>query len=124
MKDLLSMAIAATEKNVVKSSTTKNINSYLFEILFEKKQKLTKENLIGIISFERMSLKDPQGLTKIENVEQMTKFLKGENITVKNGFETSWSKAQNNSSFHFNETYKNYKLEKVGDLFQITLRSK
>ncbi len=122
MKNLLEMAILSTEKNVVKSKTTRNINSYLHEILFEKKQKLTKENIIGIISFERLKIKSPIELNKIQTQEEMDKFIKSENITVKNGFETSWCQGQNNSSYHFNEMYKNYKFEKVGNLFSITLR--
>ncbi len=120
MKNLLEMAILSTEKNVVKSKTTRNINSYLHEILFEKKQKLTKENIIGIISFERLQIKSPIELNKIQTQEEMDKFIKSENITVKNGFETSWCKGQNNSSYHYNVMYKNYKFEKIGNLFQIT----
>ena len=123
MKTLLELSIEATNKNISSNKkSSKNMNQYLHEILFEQKQKLTKENIIGIISYERMKIKNPSGLEKITTVEEMEKFLKSENITVKNGFETSWCKGQNNSSYHYNPIYKNYKFEKVGNLFQITSR--
>lgn len=112
MKNLEKLAIQSTEKNVVKKRKVKNINESLMEILYKKDVNYTREQLIGLISLERMTkdLGEDKVLKLAEDDEKFTKAIKPYNKTVKNGLDQSFAQGQNNASFHYNPKYNKYKL--------------
>lgn len=132
MKDLLSMAMTATQNNVVKTTRKENINEALMRRLYHKGQKFTRLEMINALTFDRMLQEmSEEELTKgLESYEKEGKLSDSEkefqkkfnktNMTVKNGIDTSVSHSQNNSSFHYNEKYNDYKLEEVAGKWQIT----
>ena len=122
VKTPLQMALEATRENVVKSTKKESINEALVRVLHKDGQKLSRVELIAQISLDRLQAEHGD-----LNEEDMIKIImsdefKAINKTVKNGLDTSISRSNNNSSFHYNETYSQYKLEEVAGKFQITLR--
>ena len=119
MKNLMEMALKATEANVVKRATKENVNEAIFRILFKEGDKLTRVQLIAAVSLSRLI--DEHGEEKLQ---KMTKtgfdaLVEPVNKTVKNGIDTSVSHSKNNSSFHFNPIYKNYTLREVAGKFEV-----
>lgn len=111
---LLQQALQQTETNVVKvRSSKKSNNDRLLEMLLDK-EPMTKLEIVAKISLDRMN--------EIEEVTEKSfkdeKFLedfKKMNKTVNNGFDTSVSNSNNNSSFSYNEKYNEYTLSKTED---------
>jgi hypothetical protein len=133
MSDLLSMAMEATKQNVVKSTRKENINEALMRRLYHSGEKWTRLQLINALTVDRLAnelgeeetgrlLKDLKAGKQTKEVEEFRKKFNKTNMTVKNGIDTSVSHSQNNSSFHYNPKYKDYKLEEVAGKWQITKR--
>lgn len=125
MKDLMSMAMEATKDNVVKSTRKESVNESLKRILHDGKEKLTRLELIARISLDR--LKAEHGEEHIQEMAEKTpeKFneaMKDVNKTVKNGLDTSISHSNNNSSFHYNDKYKDLILREVNGKYEIVDR--
>jgi len=119
MKNLMELALKATEANVVKRATKENVNDAIFRILYRDGKKLKRVQLIAAISLSRMT--DELGN---EALEKMTKVQFEEaiapvNKTVKNGVDTSVSDSQNNSSFSYNAKYAAYLLQEVNGKFEV-----
>lgn len=116
MKNLMEMALAATQENVVKRSNKESVNESLYRILYEGKEKLTRTQLIARISLDRLI--NELGEEEVQKIatkdkEQFNELMKKTNKTVKNGLDTSWSHSNNNSSFHNNPKYKNLSFEEI-----------
>lgn len=117
MKNLSQLALEATNKNLATKTSKKGVNDILLEILLEKSK--TKIEIISEISLMRL-LEEKPNLTEVEfGTEEIQKLWNSINTTVKNGFEQSWAKGQNNASFHYNDKFKNYSLIKTGDKYSI-----
>jgi len=132
MTDLLGMAMSATQRNVVKTARKENINEALVRRLYKKGQRFTRLEMINALTVDRLSqeMSEEQigkGLASYEkdgklndSEKEFQKEFNKTNMTVKNGIDTSVSHSQNNSSFHYNEKYSDYKLEEVAGKWQIT----
>lgn len=121
----MNLALEATKDNVVKSTRRESINDALLRILYEEKQELTRIELVARISLDRLiSEHGEDELNKMvkNDREQFNKLMRATNKTVKNGIDQSVSRSNNNASFHYNEKYKDYKLEQTGDKYRIVLR--
>ena len=125
MKNLMEMALKATEANVVKRATKENVNDAIFRILFEDGKKLTRVQLIAAISLSRV-LDENGGEAEVQkwSEKKFDDAMKDVNKTVKNGVDTSVSHSNNNSSFHYNEKYEAYTLQEVGGKFEVIKKNK
>jgi predicted outer membrane protein len=121
--NLLKLAISQTEKNVSRKSVNKNTNEYLVEILFDKKQTLTKTEVISEIALDRLIKKSKVEINETNFLtDEIQKLYKSELITANNGFDTATCNGHTNSNFNYNELYFNYKLVKNNGLYSITLK--
>jgi hypothetical protein len=118
MKNLASLALAATVKN----STTrkvKNVNERILDVLGDGTKSLTREELVVEITNLRVT-EDKPFEDKLPTIKEATNMFDAEHKdfneafiahyiachkTVKNGVDTSISHSQNNSSFHYNKKY-------------------
>ena len=125
MKNLMEMALKATEANVVKRATKENVNDAIFRILYKEGQKLERVQLIAAISLSRV-LDENSGEAEVQKwtKEKFEDAMKDVNKTVKNGVDTSISHSNNNSSFHYNEKYDAYTLQEVSGKFEVIKKSK
>lgn len=120
MKNLLEQVQERTRKNLVKQTTKKNICDHLHEELFEKKQKLSRKQIIDIVTEYRL-LKEFPELSKNPKLEDKhIKRLDSIMITVKNGLDTAVCNGSTGSSYVSNSKYQDYKLNKDGDILSIT----
>ena len=124
MKNLMEMALKATEANVVKRATKENVNDAIFRTLFKEDKKLGRVELIAAISLSRLA--DEHGMDTLEKMKEVEfkKLIADVNKTVKNGVDTSVSHSNNNSSFHFNSKYDAYLLREVSGKFEIIKKEK
>jgi len=100
--------------------------------LYKKGQRFTRLEMINALTVDRLSQEMSKeqiekGLASYEkdgklndSEKEFQKEFNKTNMTVKNGIDTSVSHSQNNSSFHYNEKYSDYKLEEVAGKWQIT----
>lgn len=116
----MKLALEATNKNLVTKTSKKGVNDMLVELLLNKK--LTKNEIIAEISMMRLLDKYPEMTEEQFVTDEISKEFESINTTVKNGFEQSWAKGQNNASFHFNPQFKQYELIKIGE--QYTIKNK
>ena len=106
MKSLQERLLEITVQNTVKKSVKTSINDLILKVLTEKNEKLSRPEIVSRIAKLRYEdefkkeLKDSD-LDKPEVLEDLLKIIK----TVKNGVDTSISKSNNNSSFHYNENF-------------------
>jgi hypothetical protein len=119
MKSLLEQVQARTEKNVVKQTTKKNICDSIHEILFDGKQELSRVQVIGIITLERLKDIYPELNDKSVLTEEQLKKVNSINITVKNGLDTAVCNGSTSSSYCSNPNYQDYKLVKTGSKLKI-----
>lgn len=121
--DLLKVAleISKNDDTIIRKSTKFNINNRLVDILCNQKRKLSKTQIIVELSLERLDFKFKNKLTKeMFLTDEVQKEFKSIKMTVQNGFEQSYSKGQNNASFHYNEKFNGYKLNRdEDDIFTI-----
>jgi len=119
MKNLMELALKATEANVVKRATKENVNDAIFRILYRDGEKLTRVQLIAAISLSRMV--DALGNEALEKMTkaQFEEAIAPVNKTVKNGVDTSVSDSQNNSSFSYNSKFAKYSLREVSGKFEV-----
>ena len=120
MKNLAKLALEATNKNLATKTAKKGVNDMLVELLLNKK--LTKNEIIAEITMMRLLDEMPELDEVTFMTEDVQKKFATINTTVKNGFEQSWAKGQNNASFHFNPSFKQYELIKIGE--QYTIKNK
>lgn len=125
MKTLNEMLLEITVKNTVKrNSIVRNVNEMLVEVLHNQNKKLSRLELINECSMLRYQ--DQNGIElKVEMlkdakvVEDFIKITK----TIRNGIDTSISRSNNNSSFHYNPKYSNLELKQdASGKFTITTR--
>lgn len=120
MKSLQERLLEITVQNTVKKSVKTSINDLILKVLTEKNEKLDRSELVSRIAklryedefkkeLKEKDLDDPKVL------EDLLKIIK----TVKNGVDTSISKSNNNSSFHYNENFKNYELCEMNNKYFI-----
>lgn len=120
MKTLAERLLEITVQNTVKKSVKTSINDLILKVLTEKNEKLDRSELVSRIAklryedefkkeLKESDLDDPKVL------EDLLKIIK----TVKNGVDTSISKSNNNSSFHYNENFKNYELCEMNNKYFI-----
>lgn len=123
MKTLAERLLEITVQNTVKKSVKTSINDLILKVLTEKNEKLDRSELVSRIAklryedefkkeLKESDLDDPKIL------EDLLKIIK----TVKNGVDTSISKSNNNSSFHYNENFKNYELCEMNNKYFIEKR--
>lgn len=120
MKNLAKLALEATNKNLATKTAKKGVNDMLVELLLNKK--LTKNEIIAEITMMRLLDEMPELDEVTFMTEDVQKKFAAINTTVKNGFEQSWAKGQNNASFHYNPSFKQYELIKIGE--QYTIKNK
>lgn len=110
MKTLNEKLLALTIANTVKKGTTKSINHLIVEVL-ESGSKLQRTEIVSRIAEIRYNESAETKLTEeqLDNAEVLEKLLKIIK-TVKNGVDTSLSKSNNNSSFHYNQEFANWML--------------
>ena len=119
MKNLMELALSATEANVVKSTKKENVNDAIVRILFDGQKSLTRVQLISAISLDRLIAEHTEaGLQKMTEKE-FKALIAVTNKTVKNGVDTSVSDSNNNSSFSYNPKYSHLKLVKTGDKLSV-----
>jgi hypothetical protein len=113
-----------TTKNVVKrGQTVRNVNELLVEILHNQGKKLTRLELINECSILRYQDQYGVDVTKVELTKEVIENFTKINTTIRNGCDTSISRSNNNSSFHYNEKYANFELKQGSDgKFTITTR--
>ena len=122
---LAARLLELTVANTVKRATSNgSINDLLVKVLYEDKKRMTRVELINELTKIRFEEKFE---TKIDEnffedaglIEQFVKLTK----TVKNGVDTSLSRSNNNSSFHFNQNYAKYLLVENSDrTYEMVLR--
>lgn len=125
MKNLHERLLELTIANTVKRPVEMNVNDLLVEVLLESKAKLTRVELINEVSIKRFEQKFGPGLLEevASNPELLESFVKIVK-TVKNGIDTSLSRSNNNSSFHFNQKYAKYMLiENKDKTYQMIFKS-
>lgn len=123
MLNLQELSLEMTKKNVVKSTKKESVNESLVRILFKDKKKLSRVELISQISLDRLIDEHTEEvLTKLveKDRKKFDELMSSTNKTVKNGVDTSVSDSKNNSSFSYNEKYKDMKLECISGKYQIT----
>lgn len=110
MKNLNERLLELTIQNTVKKGSTKSINHLIVEVL-KSGEKLQRTEIVSRIAEIRFNESSEEKLTEkmLENPEVMEKLLKTIK-TVKNGVDTSISKSNNNSSFHYNKEFSNWSL--------------
>jgi hypothetical protein len=116
---LLEQVQKRTEQNVVKSTIKKNICDSIHEILYDSKQELSRVEVIGIITLERLKevypkLKDSDVLT-----DEQIKKIDSINTTVKNGLDTAVCNGSTPSSYCSNPNYDKFRLVKTGNKLKI-----
>jgi hypothetical protein len=110
MKNLESRLLEITTNNIVKKSTKVSINDLIVKVL-TKGTKMTRPQLVSAIAKVRYEAEYGVITDKdLDDKEVIEKFLAIVR-TVKNGVDTSISRSNNNSSFHFNPDFKKYVLE-------------
>ena len=124
--NLLELALQATRKNVTTRKSRKSINDYLFEMLYEGKELLTKVEIISRIALSRLEDSFEGELTadvfqSDEVQEQFKKITK----TVKNGFEAAICNGSTSASFSANKRFADYQIVKnEKSQYSITEKSK
>lgn len=117
MKNLNLLELIKTRTNELKNDSKSkfNTNDYLLEILLNKK--IERTDVIDMIISKRLELMnlDLEKMKKDELNELIDKLFK----TSKNGLDTSVSDSNNNSSFSYNDRFKDYKLIKSGSTLSI-----
>lgn len=115
MKNLLELAMSATQKNITKGrSSRKSINDSLLELLYGKDGKpMTKLEVVGAISLERLH-SEFEGEVTAKNFgsDEVQKEFKRINKTVSNGFDTAVCAGKTSASFCSNKRFENYELVK------------
>ena len=119
MKTLLEQVQLRTEKNIVKQTSKKNICDSIHEILYDGKQELSRIQIIGMITLERLKDEFPDLNEKSVLTEDQLKRINSINITVKNGLDTAVCNGSTSSSYCSNPNYQDYKLVKNGSKLKI-----
>lgn len=122
MKTLLEQIQERTQKNIVKSTTKKNMCDSIHEILFDGKQELDRIHIIGIVTMERLKDMYPELKEGDKLTDEQLKKINSINITVKNGLDTAVCNGQTSSSYCSNPTYKDFELIKTGSKLKIVKR--
>ena len=120
MKSLQERLLEITVQNTVKKSVKTSINDLILKVLTEKNEKLDRSELVSRIAKLRYEDEFKKELKEsdLDNpkvLEDLLKIIK----TVKNVVDTSISKSNNNSSFHYNENFKNYELCEINNKYFI-----
>jgi hypothetical protein len=109
-KQFLQFAIEAVEKNVSTRKTKKSINDSMFDLLYNQGEKLTRQELITYISYERYENEVAEIDDKIAKQLGTDKEWKRINKTVKNGLDTALCNGQTSASFCSNKKYDGYEI--------------
>jgi hypothetical protein len=117
--NLLQQVQLRTQKNIVKQTTKKNVCDSLHEILFDQKQELSRIDIIGIITEDRLLQEFPELNENSVLTDEQLKRIDSINITVKNGLDTAVCNGSTSSSYCSNPNYKDYKLIKNGSKLKI-----
>ena len=120
MKTLQERLLEITVQNTVKKSVKTSINDLILKVLTEKNEKLNRSELVSRIAKLRYEDEFKKELKEsdLDNpkvLEDLLKIIK----TVQIGVDTSISKSNNNSSFHYNENFKNYELCEMNNKYFI-----
>lgn len=116
------MALNFTTKNLVKrgnESSKKTNNDYLLELLLDAKP-LTRIEIVSKIALKKMEEQMEQKLTTEWFEDEAFQINFNKMITtVKNAVDTSISKSNNNSSFHFNPKFAEYEMQETNHKYTI-----
>lgn len=116
------MALNFTTKNLVKrgnESSKKTNNDYLLELLLDAKP-LTRIEIVSKISLKKMAEKlEREVLAKDFEDEAFNVDFNKMIVTTKNAVDTSISKSNNNSSFHFNPKFAEYEMQETNHKYTI-----
>ena len=116
--DLNARLFEIVNANISKGKSTRSINELIVEILQDGRE-YTRPELTTAVA--QLRYEDANGkitdetLAKPEFVEEFKKYA----ITAKNGVDTSISHSNNNSSFHYNEAFKMWKLLERGGKYRL-----
>lgn len=109
MRNLKELVSEVVESNKKSTRNSFNTNDWLLSNLLDKKVK--RSEVIKMITFDRLNL--VQDLDK-KTDQEIKKLILKLSVTSKNGLDTSVSDSNNNSSFSYNDRFKDYKLLKIG----------
>jgi len=114
------LAKLVANKNLTTSSNRgKSTNDYLVEILFDKKQSLTRPEIVEQVLASKFKAKleaiSLEAKSQDEAIEMAQKLYK----TAKNSVDTSLSNSNNNSSFSFNPNYNHLEIVKKDGKYSI-----
>ena len=122
MRNFSNIIKEVSTKNSKSTSKYLNSNDSLVDILYNKKQKLTRNEIINqmlemrlIVDFES----EENFVKQVPSKDEQTKIVEKMWKTCKNGIDTSISNSQNNSSFSYNDKYSHLKLELKNGKYQI-----
>lgn len=116
------MALNFTTKNLVKrgnESSKKTNNDYLLELLLDATP-LTRIEIVSKIALKKMAEKlEREVLAKDFEDETFNVDFNKMIVTTKNAVDTSISKSNNNSSFHFNPKFAEYEMQETNHKYTI-----
>ena len=115
MKSLESIATNVA-KEVLKSKGSKkrNVNTCLFELLFNQKQKLTRQQCLMEAAKMRFTDVHGEDLNKVfKDDAEVAAAFKKELLTTSNGIDQSFANGQNNASFNNSKYFEGYSLQET-----------
>lgn len=116
------IALNFTTKNLVKrgnESSKKTNNDYLLELLLDSTP-LTRIEIVSKIALKKMAEKlEREVLAKDFEDENFNVDFNKMIVTTKNAVDTSISKSNNNSSFHFNPKFAEYEMLETNHKYTI-----
>lgn len=116
------IALNFTTKNLVKrgnESSKKTNNDYLLELLLDSTP-LTRIEIVSKIAIKKMAEKlEREVLAKDFEDENFNVDFNKMIVTTKNAVDTSISKSNNNSSFHFNPKFAEYEMQETNHKYTI-----
>lgn len=123
MRNFSNIIKEVSTKNAKSTSKYLNANDSLVAILYDKKQKLTRNEIINQMLEMRLVVDyetEENFVKEVPSEAERTKIVEKMWKTCKNGIDTSISHSQNNSSFSYNDKYSHLKLELKNGKYQIT----
>lgn len=125
MKNLVNLIDKVANESLTKRRKVENINDSLVRILRGTNKKLTRLELCKIIANDRILVANSEQDLSEMKANELQALVIQTLKTVKNGLDTSISRSNNNSSFHYNEKYANLELkEDAQNRYYIVEKSK
>jgi len=118
--NILKVVQQRTAELVKENRSTFNTNEFLLETLLNKE--ISRKDVIDLIIAKRIELSGVD--VEAMKDEDLGALIEKTHKTSKNGLDTSVSNSENNSSFSYNERFKDYELIKNGRMLSVIKRKK